>query len=192
MQTPATVSSEVTKELDAVIHLQSGKNRYLMASKNFAFLSWINFLNQFTLYVVVRRWFVRKQLKNSVELKKQSHNEKKKTRRKSRRKVSEVKVIFFFAWCMLLLCVSKLSKLYYLSCLGSSFRAVSSPTLGSSWSPEPGSESRNSYNAEGRWKHCIEGGVATVWGKMDKARNKNEVNGGNMAKTYLFNAGKSG
>ncbi|KAL0835232.1 hypothetical protein Bca101_087121 [Brassica carinata] len=63
MQTPATVSSEVTKELDAVIHLQS----------------------------VVRRWFVRKQLKNSVELKKQSHNEKKKTRRKSRRKVSEVK-----------------------------------------------------------------------------------------------------
>lgn len=95
MQTPATVSSEVTKELDAVIHLQSGKNRYLMASKNFAFLSWINFLNQFTLYVVVRRWFVRKQLKNSVELKKQSHNEKKKTRRKSRRKVSEVKVIFF-------------------------------------------------------------------------------------------------
>lgn len=41
MQTPATVSSEVTKELDAVIHLQSGKNRYLMASKNFSFLSWI-------------------------------------------------------------------------------------------------------------------------------------------------------
>uniref|UniRef100_M4ERH0 Myosin motor domain-containing protein n=1 Tax=Brassica campestris TaxID=3711 RepID=M4ERH0_BRACM len=40
---------------------------------------------------LVRRWFVRKQLKNSVELKKQSHNEKKKTRRKSRRKVSEVK-----------------------------------------------------------------------------------------------------
>ncbi|CAH8317860.1 unnamed protein product [Eruca vesicaria subsp. sativa] len=63
VKTPVKVSSAVTKELDAVIHLQS----------------------------VVRRWLVRKQLKNSVELKKKSHHEKKKTKRKSRRKVSEVK-----------------------------------------------------------------------------------------------------
>ncbi|KAJ0251477.1 Myosin-4 [Hirschfeldia incana] len=63
VKTPATVSSAVDRELDAVIYLQS----------------------------VVRRWLVRKQLKNSVQLKKHSHDEKKKTRRKSRRKVSEVK-----------------------------------------------------------------------------------------------------
>ncbi|XP_056857024.1 myosin-4-like [Raphanus sativus] len=63
VKTPATVSSAVNRELDAVIHLQ----------------------------YVVRRWLVRKQLKNSVQLKKHSHNEKKKTKRRSRRKVSEVK-----------------------------------------------------------------------------------------------------
>ncbi|KAL0726888.1 hypothetical protein Bca4012_022981 [Brassica carinata] len=63
VKTPATVSAVFTKELDAVIHLQS----------------------------VVRRWLVRKQLKNSVQLKKQPHNGKKKTKRKSRRKLSEDK-----------------------------------------------------------------------------------------------------
>lgn len=113
-------------------------------------------------------------------------------RRKLRRKVLEVKVIFFFVWCMLLLCVFKLFKFYYFLCLGFFFRVVLSLILGFSWFLELGLESWNSYNVEGRWKYCIEGGVVMVWGKMDKVWNKNEVNGGNMVKIYFFNVGKSG
>ncbi|XP_024004491.1 myosin-4 [Eutrema salsugineum] len=67
MEKSAILSSGKTQEVDAVIHLQS----------------------------VVRGWLVRKHLENSMQEKKQSRNEKKKPRRKSRRSISEDKDLLF-------------------------------------------------------------------------------------------------
>lgn len=82
-------------------------------------------LHLFSLHVVVRKWLARKHL-NSMQQKKKPRNEKKQPRRKSTRRVSEDKVVFFPD-----LCVSELTaaETCYLSCLGPSFRAVSGPTL---------------------------------------------------------------